>query len=116
LAQESVSQNIRTIEEIVVTATRRNESAQTVPVSVNAFSSQMLEDRSVRELGDLTRIAPGIRFVHQGGSGNMNVVLRGLSRIPIGTAPNAVISYFADIPLDFAGSNITTYDLAASRC
>ncbi|MFA5547668.1 MAG: TonB-dependent receptor [Porticoccaceae bacterium] len=112
-AQEGSSQNIRTIEEIVVTATRREESAQTVPVSVNAFSNEMLADRSVRDLGDLTRIAPGIRFVHQGGGGNMNVVLRGLSRIPIGTAPNAVINYFADIPLDFAGSNITTYDLAS---
>jgi len=105
--------SVRTLEEIVVTATRREESAQTVPVSVNAFSSEMLEDRTVRQLGDLTRIASGIRFVHQGGGGNMNVTLRGLSRVPIGTAPNAVINYFADIPLNFTGSNIPTYDLGS---
>src|SRR5690606_22732746 len=109
-AQDTAS--VRSIEEIVVTATRREASAQSVPVSVNAFSTEMLEDRSVRQLGDLTRIAPGIRFVHQGGGGNMNVVLRGMSRIPIGNAPNAVINYFADIPLNFAGSNIPTYDLS----
>lgn len=113
IAQEATSSSVRTIEEIVVTATRREESAQTVPVSVNAFSTQILEDRSVLNLGDLTRVAPGIRFVHQGGGGNMNVVLRGLSRIPIGTAPNAVINYFADIPLNFNGSNIPTYDLGS---
>ncbi|MEA3299404.1 MAG: TonB-dependent receptor [Pseudomonadota bacterium] len=113
IAQEAAPASLRTIEEIVVTATRREENAQIVPVSVNVFSSEMLADRSVHNLGDLTRIAPGIRFVHQGGGGNMNVVLRGLSRIPIGTAPNAVITYFAEIPLDFAGSNITTYDLAS---
>ena len=111
-AQAQDTATVRSIEEIVVTATRREESAQTVPVSVNAFSSEVLEDRTVRQLGDLTRIAPGIRFVHQGGGGNMNVVLRGMSRIPIGNAPNAVINYFADIPLNFAGSNIPTYDLS----
>lgn len=113
IAQESGSTGVRMLEEIVVTATRREEGAQSVPVSVNAFSSQMLEDRTVRDLADLTRIAPGIRFVHQGGGGNMNLVLRGLSRIPVGTAPNAVINYFADVPLNFAGSNIPTYDIGS---
>ncbi|MFA5496501.1 MAG: Plug domain-containing protein, partial [Porticoccaceae bacterium] len=104
---------MRTIEEVVITATRREQDSQTVPVSVNAFSASMLEERTVRDLGDLTKIAPGIRFVHQGGGGNMNVVMRGLARIPIGTAPNAVINYFADVPLSFQGSNIPTYDLAS---
>lgn len=113
LSQESTAPAARMIEEVIVTATRREEGAQTVPVSVNAFSTQMLEDRNVRELGDLTRIAPGIRFVHQGDGGNMNVVLRGLSRIPIGTAPSAVINYFADVPLSYKGSNIPTFDLAS---
>lgn len=101
------------LEEVMVTARRREETSQIVPVSVNAFGSVALEERSIRSLGDLTSVAPGIRFVHQGGSGNMNVVLRGLARIPIGTAPNAVINYFADVPLSFQGSNIPTYDLSS---
>src|SRR5687767_12602733 len=65
-------------EDIVVTANRREENAQTAPVSVVAFGTEALLERGVRNLGDLTRVAPGIRFVHQGGSGNMNVVMRGL--------------------------------------
>jgi len=113
LAQDARPAGARSIEEIVVTATRREESAQTVPVSVNAFSNEMIISRNVVQLGDLTRVAPGIRFVHQGGGGNMNVVMRGMSRIPIGNAPNAVINYFADVPISFAGSNIPAYDLAS---
>jgi iron complex outermembrane receptor protein len=99
--------------DIIVTANRREENAQTVPVSVVALSAEALTEHSVRSLGDLTSIAPGIRFVHQGGGGNMNVVMRGLQRIPIGNAPNAVINYFADIPLPFQGSNVSTYDLGS---
>ncbi|BBF72251.1 TonB-dependent receptor [Sphingomonas bisphenolicum] len=99
--------------DIIVTANRREENAQTVPVSVIAFGTEALAEKSVRSLGDLTAVAPGIRFVHQGGGGNMNVVMRGLQRIPIGVAPNAVINYFADIPLNFQGSNIPAYDLGS---
>jgi len=99
--------------DIVVTARRREESAQTVPVSVTALSTRALEERSVRTLGDLTAVVPGIRFSHYGGGGNMNITLRGLNRIPLGTAPNAVINYFADVPLNFQGSNLPTYDLGS---
>lgn len=97
--------------DIIVTANRREENAQSAPVSVVALGSEALIEKGVRSLSDLTSVAPGIRFVHQGGGGNMNVVMRGLQRIPIGNAPNAVINYFADIPLPFQGSNVPTYDL-----
>lgn len=97
--------------DIIVTASRREENAQSAPVSVVALGAEALVERGVRSLSDLTSVAPGIRFVHQGGGGNMNVVMRGLQRIPIGNAPNAVINYFADVPLPFQGSNVPTYDL-----
>lgn len=99
--------------EIIVTANRREENAQTVPVSVNVIGAEALAERSVRSLGDLTNAAPGIRFTHQGGGGNMNVIMRGLGRIPVGNAPNAVINYFGDVPLSFQGSNLPTYDLSS---
>lgn len=99
-------------DEIVVTARRREENAQTVPVSVIGLSSRALEEKQVRSLADLTNVAPGIRFVSQGGSGSMNIIMRGIGKSPAGDSPNAVISYFGDIPLYFWGSDIPTYDLA----
>ena len=98
--------------DIVVTATRRSENAQRVPVSVIALNAAALQERNVRSLSDLTSVAPGIRFAQQGGGANMNVVIRGLQRTPSGNSPNAVISYFADIPLYFNGNNLPTFDLA----
>jgi iron complex outermembrane receptor protein len=101
------------LDDIVVTARRREESAQTVPVSITALGGQALEERQVRSLGDLTNVAPGIRFVSQGGSGSMNVILRGIGKAPAGDAPNSVITYFGDVPLYFWGSEIPAYDLAS---
>jgi iron complex outermembrane receptor protein len=99
------------IEDIVVTARRTDERAQTVPVSLIALSTQDLAERQVKTVGDLTNQTPGLRFVAQGGSGNQNVVLRGLARAPTGDSPGAVTLYFGDIPIYFLGSDIATYDL-----
>jgi iron complex outermembrane receptor protein len=84
-----------------------------VPVSVAAFSGDALEEHHVTRLGDLTLIAPGLRFASQGGGASLNVVLRGLQRTASSNAPNAVITYFADVPLYFSGSNIAPYDMAS---
>src|SRR3546814_10864711 len=48
-------------DDIVVTARRREESAQSVPVSVTAFSDAALEQRNVRELQDINAMTPGFR-------------------------------------------------------
>jgi iron complex outermembrane receptor protein len=99
------------IRDIVVTARRREESAQTVPVAVTAFSAEALEARSVRTLQDLSSVVAGFRFSSEGGKNTNNVTLRGLSRIPLGEGVPAVVSYFADVPLPGEGSNIPTFDL-----
>jgi iron complex outermembrane receptor protein len=97
--------------DIIVTAQRREESAQTVPVSITALSPQALQEKQIRSLADLTRVSPGIRFVSQGGAGSMNIIMRGLGKSPAGDAPNSVITYFGDVPLYFWGSDIPAYDL-----
>ena len=107
----ATGQSVAAVEDIVVTARRREESAQSVPVSIIALGARELEERQIHSLSDLTNIAPGVRFVAQGGSGNTNVVLRGLAKAPAGDSPNSVISYFGDIPLYFRGSDIPVFDL-----
>src|SRR3546814_3756256 len=60
--------------DIVVTARRREENAQTVPVSVTAFSGAALEQRNVHELQDLNLITPGLRFSAEGGKTTTTVI------------------------------------------
>ncbi|MDB5700918.1 MAG: TonB-dependent receptor [Sphingomonadales bacterium] len=99
--------------DIVVTARRREESAQTVPVSITAFSGSMLEQRNVRELQDLNAITPGFRFSSEGGKNSNQLILRGLAKVSLGEGVPAVVTYFADVPLVGDGTNVPTYDLAS---
>jgi iron complex outermembrane receptor protein len=54
------------LEEVVVTATRREERVQDVAVSVSAFSQAKLDAQGIRSIDDLTRLTPGISFQRNG--------------------------------------------------
>ena len=62
------------LDEIVVTATRRSERLQDVPVSATAFSRQKLDVQGLRSMDDLARVTPGVTFQRSGtsSSGNFN--------------------------------------------
>ena len=50
------------LEEIVVTATRRSERLQDVPISVLAFSQEKLDSQGLHNIDDLSRLSPGLNF------------------------------------------------------
>src|ERR1039457_3384036 len=62
------------LNEIVVTATRRSERLQDVPISVMAFSQEKLDAEGLHNIDDLSRLSPGITFQRNGMSsaGNYN--------------------------------------------
>ncbi|HLZ98993.1 MAG TPA: TonB-dependent receptor, partial [Steroidobacteraceae bacterium] len=62
------------LEEIVVTATRRSERLQDIPVSVMAFSQEKLDAQGLKNIDDLSRLSPGLNFQRNGMSsaGNYN--------------------------------------------
>src|SRR3546814_18190004 len=72
------------LDDIVVTARRRDERLQDVPVSVVAFSGEFLEDRGVRELTALPAIVPGFRLRYEGSKTYNVMSLSGLGRITVG--------------------------------
>ncbi|MBT7449183.1 MAG: TonB-dependent receptor, partial [Rhodospirillaceae bacterium] len=54
------------LEEIVVTARKRSESLQEIPVAITAFSSQQMEAIGAPNLVDLAKFTPGLQFNEQG--------------------------------------------------
>lgn len=54
------------LEEIVVTARKRSESLQDIPVAISAFSADQMEVTGAANLVDLTKFTPGIQFNEQG--------------------------------------------------
>lgn len=57
----------RMVEEIVVTAQKREESLQDIPLSVSAFSANKLEAMGVQTIEDLPNITPGLTITNAAG-------------------------------------------------
>ena len=60
------------LEEIVVTATRRTERLQDIPISVMAFSQEKMDSQGLKNMDDLSRLSPGVNFQRNGMSSNGN--------------------------------------------
>ncbi len=69
LARPIPAQEQTVLEEVLVVAQKRPQNQQEVPVSVRAFSADDLKISSVKDVYDLSAIAPGLE-VRQGGSAN----------------------------------------------
>lgn len=101
------------IAEIVVTARRREESLQTVPVAVTAVTGDMLTERNVQSTLDLQKIVPGVVFSGAATDANTTLTIRGQGRDTIGPGLPSVIAYFNEVPLPGFGSAIPTYDISS---
>lgn len=65
--------------EIVVTAERRAESVQSLPVAISAYSADTLKDRGVVNLNSLSQLSPSVRVPGSANGGlAVNVALRGI--------------------------------------
>jgi iron complex outermembrane receptor protein len=84
----------RTLEEVVVTATKRSVSIQDVAVSVTAFSEEDLRRGGVEDISRLEYMVPGMKM---GQSGNeVRLAMRGTRTNNVGTEAEQVIGIFED--------------------
>ncbi len=71
------------LDEIIVTANKREENVRDVPVSVGIVDGKNIESLRVQNMEDITRIIPGISFAaHNNGPnapGQDNITIRGIS-------------------------------------
>jgi len=114
-------QSQATVEEIVVTARKKAEGLQDVPVSVSAITEQTLEDKGVNVFEDYLLQLPGVT-AGGSGPGNNTIYIRGLaSTTPAmttagvaGLAPN-VSFYLDEQPLAQPGRNLDVYAADIAR-
>ena len=79
--------------EIVVTARKREESLQEVPVAITAFSSEQLTKRGIVELEDLALSTPGLAFEDYASSFSAAPVMRGLTQINVSSEVQNVATF-----------------------
>jgi iron complex outermembrane recepter protein len=64
------------LEEIVVTATRREESISRVPISITAIGQDAIDQKGIKDFSDIVRFTPGVSF---DASQTNQISIRGIS-------------------------------------
>ena len=97
------------LQEVVVTANRREENVLAVPYNISVISAKEIEEANITDLQGLTRMVPGLASVDLGprvNSTNNNIIIRGLNASDQGNgyfgqnlAVPLVSTYLDDVPL-----------------
>ena len=77
LAAAASAQSDEAFEEIYVTATKRSETLQDVPVAVSVIDAEVLDRAQINDIVDLQSLVPSLRVTQLQTSGNTNFVIRG---------------------------------------
>ena len=94
-AEEEASGGI--LEEVVVTARKREETAQSVPIPISALSEAQLEARNITDLQDVERLTPNMDFEYSAvGNQNTQVFLRGIGQVNWSTTQDPKIGIYID--------------------
>ena len=110
-----------TIEEVVVTARKKSESLQDVPLSVSALQEETLEERGINVFEDYLMQLPGVT-AGGSGPGQSTIYIRGLAS----TTPNLTVAgvagltpnvafYLDEQPLAQPGRNLDVYAADVAR-
>lgn len=85
------------IEEVVVTARKRQETLQDIPLTVQALSGATLEDLGIDSLAGIQALAPGVTLFQNTDRSYGQVFLRGMSSVaPVGDTTRELASIFID--------------------
>ena len=89
---ESMHTRTSAVEEIVVTAQKRYESLQEVPIAVSAYTSEMRHLRGILNVPDLSDFTPGLNYSQ--GLGRMS--LRGVGRLTNNYGSDPGVANYSD--------------------
>ena len=109
VAADTSSDSYDTLAEVIVTARKRSENLQDVPISMDVYSSKDLQNLAISQFEDYAAMTPSITFV-SAGPGTQTFVMRGVSDGSNPNYPNAATTAFLvdDMSMNYYG---TTPDL-----
>lgn len=109
------------LEEIIVTATRREATLQSVPIAVQAMSGERLRDLGVDSFEDYVSLLPGVSAEGQA-PGKQETYIRGVSpgraapvRLSGISGEPSVAFYLDEAPITTPGRNIDLYAIDLNR-
>ena len=107
LAQESGSAHLA-LEEIIVTANKRAENLQEVPMSISAFNEDFFEDSGVTDFKALEQYTPSLKIQSGADSRSTSLRIRGIGSTGTNTGIDPSVGVFIDgVYQGRAGMNIS---------
>jgi outer membrane receptor protein involved in Fe transport len=100
-----------TLDEIVVTASKREEKLIDVPISISAFGRESMDLQGVRDINDVTRLTPGLANIPTSTYGGETIAIRGIYS---NTGASTTGIYIDDTPVqtrDYLGVVNNAYPL-----
>jgi len=96
------------LEEVIVTANKRTENLQEVPLAVSVISESALEASGVTQFADLGKLAPSLTIRPAEHPVNSNVSLRGVGTFAFGIGVESSVAVLVDeVPLAFQARAFT---------
>lgn len=99
------------IGEIVVTARRRAENIERVPIAITAISGEDIQKRAIYNENDLQSAVPGLVIRQNGGVHSFNYAIRGQSVDTFTNSPPSVLPYVDEVQI-VTHSASTFYDMS----
>jgi iron complex outermembrane recepter protein len=109
-AQES-ARTTTVLEEIVVTAQKRSESLQDVPVAVSAFSSELRDIIGIHTIQDFTNFTPGVTY----STANDRMNIRGIGRYTNNLSTSPSVATYGDGFYNYSNHQADTSALFTER-
>ena len=91
------------LEEIVVTARRREESVQSVPVAVTVFNSERLRETQVTSINELSFMVPSLNTTNAVNRNQGNLAIRGVAGAFGSARTSSTAIYLNDVAIDLVG-------------
>ena len=103
------TENIGGLDEIVVTAQRREENLRDVPIAINAITANALKDTGISDTSTLVQAVPSLNFTRSGPSGIF--VIRGVSTVNGASGEEGSTAvYVDDVYMPDLASTINTFN------
>ncbi|EED34620.1 hypothetical protein NOR51B_558 [Luminiphilus syltensis NOR5-1B] len=102
------------LEEVVVTARKRSESALDIPISVQALGGEMLKDFRLRNVAEIARFVPELT-TRDIGAGQTDIIFRGASTGFSYTTQSTTSLYLDEVSLTTQGEQPYVYAVDMAR-
>ncbi len=92
------------IEEVIVTAQRREQNLQDVPIAITAFNAEAIEKAMFNDVSDYVTSVPNASFISNGAKSRRQISIRGVTNFLGPESPNGTTGFYVD---DFSVANST---------